>query len=78
MPRRNRTPKRVPYQKPATERVKVRYTTKQAAEAAIRHTAIYSPDISLRTYQSPQDGGWYLTSSIPSNTEQAHSSPHIT
>ena len=44
------------------ERTKVRYATKQAALAAIAEASKYQTDIPLRVYQSPHDGGWYLTS----------------
>lgn len=63
MPRKNRPVlhlKRAPTQKP--EIGKIRYASKHAAEQKIRDSKLYSPDVALSTYQSPRDGGWYLTS----------------
>ncbi|MGB4767848.1 MAG: hypothetical protein WBP22_01175 [Candidatus Saccharimonas sp.] len=63
MPRRNR-------QRPITklpssrtaEAGKIRYASRASAEQQIREQQKYQPDLKLSTYQSPTDGGWYLTS----------------
>ena len=63
MPRKNRPVlrlKRTTTQKP--EAGKIRYPSKHAAEQKIRDSKLYNPDVILSTYQSPTDGGWYLTS----------------
>ncbi|MFZ1243396.1 MAG: hypothetical protein WAQ22_04635 [Candidatus Saccharimonas sp.] len=65
MPRHNHTKKvqrQLPYAK--NEQQKTAYPSKQAANNAIAHIMIYRPDITLRTYQSPHDGKWYLTSEV--------------
>ncbi|OYX37939.1 hypothetical protein B7Z00_02590 [Candidatus Saccharibacteria bacterium 32-50-10] len=64
MPRRNKQPtlRRTPPTHSA-ERSKVRYATKQQAMAAAKDRMLYHPDLELSVYQSPADGGWYLTSS---------------
>ncbi|MBC7764595.1 hypothetical protein H7Y29_02680 [Microbacteriaceae bacterium] len=41
---------------------KVRYPSKHAAEHAAKEVSKYNLDVNLRTYQSPINGGWYLTS----------------
>lgn len=63
MPRKNRTPKHTYYQ-PTTAATpeKKRFPSRQAAEQAIRELQKYHLDIQLAVYQSPVDGGWYLTS----------------
>lgn len=43
--------------------MKTRYKTKRDALAAIREITTYNLDTELDVYQSPVDGGWYLTSS---------------
>ncbi len=62
MPRRNRTPKHILRKLPVKEQTKIRYPTKKAAEAAMCQRILYEPTVLLRVYQSPHDGGWYLTS----------------
>lgn len=47
---------------PTTESNKMRYTTKRAAQQAATEAAKYHLDLRLSVYQSPGDGGWYLTS----------------
>jgi hypothetical protein len=62
MPRRHKSPtKRRLSQGASKEAAKVRYPSKQAALAAIREHEKYNLDTPLRPYQSPNDGGWYLT-----------------
>lgn len=63
MPRKNHTSKH-DYYKPrtATAPEKKRFASKQAAERAIRELQKYNLDLELDVYQSPVDGGWYLTS----------------
>lgn len=64
MPRRNKTAKHTPYQPAASaESAKKRFGSRQAAIAAITELKKYHLDIELSVYQSPTDGGWYLTSS---------------
>lgn len=63
MPRRNKQliVKRVlTVQSP--EAGKIRYPSKQAALSAANDRMCYHLDLVLSVYQSPQDGGWYLTS----------------
>lgn len=63
MPRRNRTPKHTPYQnKSARAPQKKRFVSRQAALNAIKELQKYHLDLKLDIYQSPADGGWYLTS----------------
>jgi hypothetical protein len=63
MPRRNNTPKHVPYEpRTAAAPLKKRFGSKQAAEFAIKEQQKYHLDLELSVYQSPVDGGWYLTS----------------
>lgn len=67
MPRRNRTPKHDYYvNKTAHAPQKKRFPSKQAALDAIRELQKYHLELELDVYQSPVDGGWYLTSRIPS------------
>ena len=70
MPRRNK-PKYVLYRRdqPAAEKNKVRYATKQAAERGAAETIKYQPDLHFSVYQSPIDGGWYLTSQRETNNK---------
>lgn len=64
MPRRNRTPKHEPYQpRTAAAPLKKRFASRQTAQLAIRELQKYHLDLELDIYQSPVDGGWYLTSS---------------
>jgi hypothetical protein len=68
MPRKNRPAipaRRLPPQKPETG--KVRYPSKQAAEAQIRESRKYNDELELSVYHSPTDGGWYLTSRARAN-----------
>ena len=62
MPRRNKTPKHQPYHPPRSETAKKRYPSRAAALRAITELRKYQLDVQLRVYQSPHDGGWYLTS----------------
>lgn len=63
MPRKNRAPKHIPFiPQPANEQGKRRFASKQAAERAIKELQKYQLDLELHVYQSPTDGGWYLTS----------------
>ena len=63
MPRRNKHPivKRV-LAAQSPEISKVRYPSKQAALSAANDRMRYHLELELSVYQSPQDGGWYLTS----------------
>lgn len=64
MPRRNHTPKHEPYQpRTAAAPLKKRFISRQAAQLAIKELQKYHLDLELDIYQSPVDGGWYLTSS---------------
>ncbi|QCT39770.1 hypothetical protein GWK73_01635 [Candidatus Saccharibacteria bacterium oral taxon 955] len=63
MPRKNRTPKHKPYQpRSATTPDKRRFLSRDAALRAIKELQKYHLDLELDIYQSPIDGGWYLTS----------------
>ncbi len=63
MPRRNRPQKQPPkYSAPHTTQSKTRYASRQAAEQAAKEQMKYHLDLVLHAYQSPTDGGWYLTS----------------
>jgi hypothetical protein len=62
MPRRNKTPKHQPYRQPRSETAKKRYPSRATALRAITELRKYQLDVQLRVYQSPHDGGWYLTS----------------
>lgn len=64
MPRRNKTPKHVPFKPTSHSQAKTRYATRADAERAIAHLQRYNLELSLRTYQSPTNGGWYLTKII--------------
>ena len=59
MPRRNNTPKHIPYVVQNCSN-KVRYGTKQLAEASAQHQLLEN-DIILRTYNCPYCSGWHLT-----------------
>jgi len=63
MPRKNKTIPHQPYQpKSAAAPLKKRFASRQLALQAIKELKKYHLDISLSAYQSPIDGGWYLTS----------------
>jgi len=63
MPRRNHTPKHTPYTpNTAAAPLKKRFPSRQAALLAIKELQKYHLDLELDIYQSPIDGGWYLTS----------------
>ena len=63
MPRKNKTPKHQPYQpRTAAAPLKKRFSSRQAALLAIKELQKYQLELELDTYQSPVDGGWYLTS----------------
>ena len=61
MPRRNKPVKHTPFAMTATEKAKVRYATKQAAQKAADLRMLQVPNLELDVYQG-LDGGWYLTS----------------
>lgn len=61
MPRRNNTPKHTPYAPSVSEQAKTRYRSKADAERAAEDLMRYDLNLTLRAYQSPTDGGWYLT-----------------
>lgn len=65
MPRRNNTPKHIPYHKNLSpnEATKRKFKTKHDAEQAIKELQKYHLDIDLKVYKSEFDGAWYLTSS---------------
>ena len=63
MPRKNNTPKHQPYlPRTATAPFKKRFASRQAALLAIKELQKYHLELALDVYQSPVDGGWYLTS----------------
>lgn len=67
MPRKNRTPKHQRYQNnSARAPQKKRFKSRSEAEKAIRELQKYHLYLKLDCYQSPVDGGWYLTSSTSS------------
>jgi hypothetical protein len=64
MPRRHKpTIKRLLPASSANEPAKVKYPTRQAALAAAEYAMRHNLDLALSVYQSPYDGGWYLTRS---------------
>jgi len=68
MPRRNNTPKHLPYEpRTAAAPLKKRFISKQATLLAIQELQKYHLDLELSVYQSPVDGGWYLTTTSPDN-----------
>ncbi|RKV94118.1 MAG: hypothetical protein D8G53_11625 [Candidatus Saccharimonas sp.] len=63
MPRRNRTPKHQRYRNnSARAPEKKRFASRSDALRAIRELQKYHLGLRLTCYQSPVDGGWYLTS----------------
>ena len=60
MPRRNKSPKHVPFRPALPNQNKTRFATKRQAEAAAEHQMLLKPDLELFVYQDI-DGGWYLT-----------------
>jgi len=63
MPRKNSRPKHQPYQpRTAAAPLKKRFASRQAALSAIKELQKYHLELELDIYQSPVDGGWYLTS----------------
>lgn len=63
MPRKNRTRPHQPYQpKTAFAPEKKRFASRAAALRAVKELQKYHLDLELDVYQSPVDGGWYLTS----------------
>lgn len=71
MPRRNRTKPHVPYEpKTAHAPAKKRFASRDEALRAIKELQKYNLDLKLSTYQSPVDGGWYLTTSRSSEHEE--------
>jgi len=62
VPRKNNTPKHIPFRISGSELTKTRYTTKRAAEAAAEHRMLLHMHLTLYVYKSQLDGGWYLTS----------------
>lgn len=68
MPRKNHTPKHSYYQpKTAAAPEKKRFASRAAAQKAIKELQKYHLDLELDIYQSPIDGGWYLTSRRDNN-----------
>jgi len=62
MPRKNNTPKHLPFQpRSATAPLKKRFVSKQAALRAMTELQKYYLDFRVTVYQSPVDGGWYFT-----------------
>lgn len=68
MPRKNNTPKHIPFRISGGELTKTRYATKRQAEAAAEHRMLLHMNLTLYVYKSHLDGGWYLTSK-PSEAE---------
>jgi hypothetical protein len=63
MPRRNKPAiSAVRRTQPTSEATKRRFATKQAAKSAAKERMRYHENLQLSVYQSPHDGGWYLTS----------------
>jgi hypothetical protein len=62
MPRRNKSPHVVRSVTRQLAAQKTRYRNKHDAQAAADDQMRYQLDLILRVYQSPNDGGWYLTS----------------
>lgn len=63
MPRRNHAPRSTKRpQAIQPEAKKVRYKTKSDADRQIREIQKYKPELTLTSYQSTTDNGWYLTS----------------
>jgi|APMI01.1.fsa_nt_gi hypothetical protein len=70
MPRRNHTQKvtrKIPQLRPEAQ--KTRYASRQSAQKAAEQQMLYYPELQLSIYQSPYDGGWYLTSKPTPSTE---------
>lgn len=70
MPRRNNMQKvtrKIPQPRPEAQ--KTRYASRHAAQKAAEHQMLYHPELQLSIYQSPYDGGWYLTSKPALSTE---------
>lgn len=68
MPRKNNTPKHIPFRPTSSELQKTRYATKREAENAAEHRMLLHMNLTLYVYKSHLDGGWYLTSKeTPSN-----------
>lgn len=63
MPRRNNTPKHVPFKIINREANKQRYSSKLAADKAVEIFMLQKPGLSLGVYKG-NDGGWYLTSNV--------------
>ncbi len=62
MPRKNNTPKHIPYEsRTARAPLKKRFVSRQAALAAIKELQKYHLELELDVHQSPVDSGWYLT-----------------
>ena len=60
MPRKNKSPKHVPFQFAQGSGDKRRFATKKQAEQAAEDQMLLKPDLLLYVYQDI-DGGWYLT-----------------
>lgn len=61
MPRKNRTPKHIPFKQTFSSSGKTRYKSKKAAESAAEHIMLMDMKVEISVYQDT-DGGWYLTS----------------
>lgn len=61
MPRKNRSPKHIPYIRSVKTQAKRRFLTRMAAQKAADERMLLHPELELSCYQDI-DGGWYLTS----------------
>lgn len=60
MPRKNKSPKHVPFRFARSPVAKRRFPTHAAAQKAADEQMLLKPDLVLYVYQDI-DGGWYLT-----------------
>jgi hypothetical protein len=65
MPRKNKNVKHTPHTPANPHGAKTRYQTRSEAERAADYRMLLNPGLDLYVYQSPDDGGWYLTRQKP-------------
>ena len=61
MPRKNSTPKHVPFRFVSNCQAKRRFTSEKEALSAAEHQMLTQPNLELTVYKCELCGGWHLT-----------------
>ncbi|MFZ1361143.1 MAG: hypothetical protein WAS27_03920 [Candidatus Saccharimonadales bacterium] len=69
MPRRNNTQPHQPFHFVNHEASKTRFRSQQAAQKAANRQMLITFNLKLYVYQSPFDGGWYITRKAPTDRQ---------